>query len=61
MEVISPRAAVERGIETVLISSDQWDAVLAERAERLIPRSRVYRLYGPSAGLCAPAVSDRVE
>jgi hypothetical protein len=61
IEVMSPRAAAERGIEAVLISSDEWDAVLAERAQRLTPQARVYRLYGSSAGLCAPAVRLRAE
>ena len=61
IEVMSPRAAAERGIEAVLISSDEWDAVLAERARTMILQARVYRLYGSSAALRTPAVRFRAE
>ncbi|UCG34273.1 MAG: glycosyltransferase [Phycisphaerales bacterium] len=61
IEVMSPRAAAERGIEAVLVSSDAWEEEMAERAGRLIPRAHIYRMYEPSAGLSRPAVSLRAE
>jgi GT2 family glycosyltransferase len=54
LPVMSPQSAAEVGCETVLISSDEHEERLAERARRVFPEAQVYRLYGTSSGLCEP-------